>query len=353
MAMVSNSLLHASSSRENNLNLIRFVAASAVLISHSFALSTGDPSLEPLRAKLGITLGTIAVDIFFVASGFLIAASMGRARSIANFFRARFLRVFPGLWVAIVASALLLGPAVSDLTVSQYFHSPGVYRYLIKNGLLVFGVEYDLPGVFAENPYPRAVNGSLWTLPYELKCYFALALAWSAFGFVSRAGLWRRRATLLIAAGFVLALLLFLFIDSPQPKWIRLGAMFSIGAFCESAKGQIRLLPQYLAGAMVLIVAAALLPVANVAVFHAVYYLLIGYVVLAAAYLSWAPLLGFNKLGDYSYGIYVYAFPIQQLLAHFWVGITVGEMLACSFALTLLVAIASWRLVEAPALRFK
>jgi peptidoglycan/LPS O-acetylase OafA/YrhL len=171
-------LASASGNRDNNFNLIRILAAIAVLISHCFVLSTGDPEAEPLRSELGMTLGSIAVDIFFVTSGFLVTASILRSRSIVDFTCARVLRIFPGLFAMLLLTVFLMGTALTTLPWLEYISSPGVYAYALKCGSLVTGVSYLLPGVFSENPYRGAVNGSLWTMPYEIRMYAIVALGW-------------------------------------------------------------------------------------------------------------------------------------------------------------------------------
>ena len=95
--------------RDNNYNFIRFMAAVAVLVTHSFVLATGRPNTEPLRARLGLTLGSVAVDIFFITSGFLVTASLLNRRSIIDFAWARLLRIFPALLIMLLLTVFVLG----------------------------------------------------------------------------------------------------------------------------------------------------------------------------------------------------------------------------------------------------
>lgn len=159
--------------RNNNFNLIRFLAACLVLVSHSFTL-LGLP--EPLGGKIGMTGGSIAVDIFFVTSGFLIAGSFFRCQSIIQFLWARFLRIYPALFVAVLFCTFIVGGYFTKLPLSHYLSHAAVSDYFIHNITLVFGVSYVLPEVFSSNTYPHSVNGSLWTLPYELRMYLYLAV---------------------------------------------------------------------------------------------------------------------------------------------------------------------------------
>ena len=162
--------------RDNNLNFIKFVAATMVLMSYSFALFTGDASTEPWRKTLGMSMGGVVVDIFFCASGFLVAGSLIASQIARDFLAARALRIYPGLWVALLLVVLIMGPLVTTHPNGIFFGSTETWKHLARNAVMVFGGAFQLPGVFEQNPWKGAVNGSLWTLPYELRAYLALAL---------------------------------------------------------------------------------------------------------------------------------------------------------------------------------
>ena len=141
-------LIDAITGRDNNFNLIRILAALAVLLTHSFPLALGDAAQEPLRASLGMSLGMIAVDVFFITSGFLISASLMRQPSLLSFLWARVLRIFPGLLVMLLFSVFVLGAALSTLPLAEYLASSQTHAYLAQCATLVLGVSYTLPGVF-------------------------------------------------------------------------------------------------------------------------------------------------------------------------------------------------------------
>ena len=160
-------------SRRNNFNALRLIAALMVLVSHCFALTN---HTEPLGSISGETLGELGVSIFFAISGFLIARSWCDDPVIGRFLLKRALRLIPALVVAVLVTALVVGPLVTVLSPSGYFGSLDVYRYVAQNSVL-YTVNGRLPGVFVHNVYPDAVNGSLWTLPVEAIAYLgALAL---------------------------------------------------------------------------------------------------------------------------------------------------------------------------------
>ena len=156
-------LSHASYTK-NSLDLLRLVAATLVLYSHQHVLTgLAEPSFFGWN-----TFGGAGVTIFFFLSGLLVWSSWERDPDARRFFMRRSLRIFPALWVVVLASVFLLGPALSSLSVPEYFSASATWRYL-STAILV--VHNFLPGVFIDNPYPLAVNGSLWTLPVEFLCY--------------------------------------------------------------------------------------------------------------------------------------------------------------------------------------
>jgi peptidoglycan/LPS O-acetylase OafA/YrhL len=164
--------------KDNNFNLLRLLAAFAVLFGHCYALLG---LAEPLGTTLGMSIGSIAVDIFFISSGFLVGASLIQRQSVVDYILARFLRIFPALWVMLLFVVLLLGAVFSHLPLASYYQDPQLVHHLGKSASLMTGLDFYLPGVFADNPYPRVVNGSLWTMIYELSMYGLLLLVWISY----------------------------------------------------------------------------------------------------------------------------------------------------------------------------
>ena len=335
--------------RDNNLNLLRFVAASLVLVSHSFPLSGA--AYEPLGKWLGISMGELAVDVFFLISGFLVSNSLVSKQDSLFFFKARLVRIFPALWFMLLLTIFILGPSFSTLSLAEYFLDKDVWRYLYKCGTLVSGVVYALPGVFEHNPYPIAVNGSLWTLPHEVKAYLFLWLIW-----------WLVRwfypqhcfAKLRIVFGVVLVILLVMFlrqlIDAQAQMfgfgrvflWFVMGALASLYQAHIQIKGAVALL-------LLLILAVSWLM--GHAVFQVAYVFCLPYLVAYLAYIPRGFVRGYNRLGDYSYGIYIYAFPIQQMVAVVYPDVSVMTMMGLSFSISLFFAVCSWHLIEEKSLR--
>ena len=162
--------------RANNFNLLRFVAASIVLLFHCFALTGHKTSELPVPTTIGfMDLGLLGVAIFFAISGFLIAQSVTRSRSIFRVVTARALRILPALALSTLFCVVFIGPLATSLPQGEYWTDIRTWRYLFHT--VALDPQIRLPGVFEHNPYPPAVNGSLWTIPIEVWCYGVLAVA--------------------------------------------------------------------------------------------------------------------------------------------------------------------------------
>lgn len=335
---------------DNNFNLLRVLAAFAVLYSHSYALSDGVGASEPFRAMLDMSLGGIAVDIFFVISGFLVCGSLLRRQSVLDFLKGRFYRVFPALLVMVSLTVLLLGPLLTHASLTDYFSSKETIKYFYKNTTLLGGVTYKLPGLFEGNPYPRAVNGSLWTLPEELHMYGYLLAGWLVLGFGFLRG---RRMSLFrglllsVCAVAISWRLIEIARGGEGQETLRLLSMFFSGAAFQVFARHVPLDWRIFFGLLGGLMASA---VVDSRLFAAVFVLALPYMVLFLAYMPSGPLRAYNHVGDYSYGVYLYAFPIQQALAALLPGIGLWSMVVLSSLATLLCALVSWHLVEKPAL---
>ena len=330
--------------RNNHLNMIRMIAATAVLVSHAWPISLGPGAVQPLSALLGETLGTLSVYVFFVISGFLIARSFERQPTVRRWIVARVLRLFPALTVVLVLTVAVLGPLVTTLPLAEYFARPETLSYVPRNLSLAF-LQYDLPGVFEDQPYPGAINGSLWTLVYEVVCYGGVLVV-GLLGGLRRSGL-----MLVILAGFAAVYVLVLHVLGPErahPKIVALCGLalpFVIGTAFYVWRARI---PLHLGILLGLVLAAALLretPAHAVALTAA-----LSYGVFLVGFMPGAFLHGYNRFGDYSYGVYIYAFPMQQLMMHLFQPMGPLGNIALALPSTLALAMLSWVWVEKPAL---
>lgn len=319
------------------------IAAAAVLVSHAFPIALGVGASEPFEQLVGLSLGGLSVSIFFGISGLLITRSFDRRTTLVRFVTARVVRLFPALIVVLVIT-VAVGAAVTTLPLAAYFASPETLTYIPRNLSLAF-LQFPLPGVFDDNPLPESINGSLWTLFYEVVCYGGVFVA----GII---GLLRSRLAFTLAfAGLTLA---YLFSLSWQPAGgiaykldllIGLAWPFALGMMAYLWRTRMVLDLKWMIALWLLCIPAAytplLLPVVMVALLYSV------------AWLGFVPkgrLLAYNRLGDYSYGIYIFAFPIQQLFADVLGTTDVMTNIAYSLPLTILCGVLSWHLVEERAL---
>ena len=327
---------------ENNYLLLRFMAALLVIYGHSYAVTKLPGQMDLLQRVLHFTFaGGIGVDIFFVISGFLVTASYLNRGNWAEFMKARCLRIFPGLAVCLLATAFILGPIVSTLGPFAYLSDSDLYLFLIKNITLV-DLHFRLPGVFEHLPLD-GVNGSLWTLPVE--CFLYLVL--SEFGAV---GLLSKRRWYLPAVVITCAVLAVLYTQVPffesKQRYLRLFMMFAAGSVVRCYYDRIPLSTWLLAAGAVPVVLLYDTPMFP----HAFSV----WLVYAVFWLAYVPNLHwFNRMGDYSYGLYIYAFPIEQTLRQYFPAILPLQLFAAASVLTLGCAMLSWHFVEHPALRLK
>ena len=329
--------------RENNLTAIRILLAWAVLYGHSYAVQNTMGLDDPLNRifKGSIWIGALAVNGFFLISGFLVAGSIER-RGVFNYLVSRVLRIYPALICCVLLSALLIGPVVSALDFGEYFQNVEVYQYL-KNLFGLFWMHQVLPGVFISNA-KRGFNGSLWTLQVEIWCYLLLAGLFVLGGMKNR-----------LVANVVIVGLFFLgwcyLSDLPllggNTKWVRLAGYFLLGMFFYTNRAQVVLDKK-------LCVMAAFIAFFSFGTvwFDYVFPFVFAYLVFAAAYLF--PYMDADgTIGDLSYGIYIYAWPTQQVVAS--LSPASGPIFNTFVAsiVVFLLALMSWRFVERPSLALK
>lgn len=346
----SQTLEEVSKGRENNLDFLRFALATLVVFSHSFALP-GYAAFEPLsRLTRGqIDGGALAVDFFFVISGFLVTQSWQRSKGVGDYLKKRVLRIYPGFLAAVLLCGLVVGPLGAD-SLAAYRHAFHPARFLVN----ILQLKFVLPPVFTHLAYPSA-NGSLWTIRNEFLCYLMVAL----FGLV---GLYRFRGVLLGLFGVTLLLYLrevyghlpfcpgvVLPVVGQVAMWPRYLTQYLAGMCFYLYRDRIAYARRWIGGAAAVVVAACFLPA-----LPAVLPICGAYLLFAFAFSAKPDLHRFAQRGDLSYGIYLYAFPIQQLLLWSMAPHMAPLLLfGLAFPLTAAMAWASWHLIEKPCLRFK
>lgn len=291
--------------RDNNFYAVRLFLAARVIFGHAFVL--GGVALDAGNASFGRLYNSLGVNGFFVISGFLVTRSLLSSKTITDYVAARVLRIVPALWTMLFLTVPLVVLLASEAS-PQTWASAG--QYLIENLTIIF-VTYQIDGVFAGMANP-AVNGSIWSLRWEVFCYAALA----GIGII---GMIKKR---LLIALMTLALIVTLMIlgDDPDVEVlagrIKLCSLFFFGA--SMALYADRMLVGVWVGVAATLVAGAIGYATQM--YDLVYYAF-GYLLLSISYSKARSFRAISKavelrrLGkpDLSYGIFLYAFPIQQL----------------------------------------
>jgi peptidoglycan/LPS O-acetylase OafA/YrhL len=336
--------------RNNNFTLLRLSAAMTVLFAHSVAVLGLPPEREFFFNRLGFSLGEMGLDMLFVTSGFLVTASLISRQDLIAYLWARILRVYPGMWVMLVLTVFILAPALTTLPLADYFASPKTWDYFRKCATLIGGVRYSLPGVFETVPLRGEFNGSLWTMPVEVRMYLYLAAIWVALAVVPALRLGVMRFILPLSAGALLVIMLGGRLTGGAVNGANIRVfMFLYGSSLYLWRDRIPMSPALLVG----LLAGLALASFDKTVFFVVYAASLAPLVLHLAYVPGGRIRSFNDWGDYSYGVYIYAFPIQQTLAHLFPAMSLGAMMASSALVSIAVAVVSWKLIEERALAMK
>jgi peptidoglycan/LPS O-acetylase OafA/YrhL len=324
------------SGRDNALNTLRLVLAVLVVVSHSLTLGGFGP--EPTWG--GQTWGKWAVAGFFALSGYLIAGSRSRL-ALGPFLAHRALRIMPGFWACLVVVALLAAPLSVTLPGGDWTLS-GAVAYVVTNAALHIHT-WGVPHTLARVPYPTVWNGSLWTLAYEFAAYVMVGLMLVSQRVRRSPGAWFFAALVVVTAIHVIQRLEHV-VSFAAVNGVMLAGFFLAGMILWAVRGRLRTTwAGFVAAAAVLVLTALT---------HTFTYaggLPLGYVLLVAG--ARLP-FRLGATNDVSYGMYIYAFPVQQLLAA--AGLHWGGSLAFTLVTTVLVvplATLSWFVIERPALR--
>jgi peptidoglycan/LPS O-acetylase OafA/YrhL len=343
--------IHTTESRENNLDILRFFLACVVIHSHSYKLTGYEYStLRQKFVHLQFGGGTFAVDFFFMLSGFLVANSWLRSRGLFDYLKRRVLRIHPGFVICLALCVFIVGP-LGGANLTTYFRSPETYTFFRP---LILGPVGSLPGVFANAPWPGQVNIPIWTIRFEFLCYLFLAG-------LGMAGLLRRRA--IILGLFVISAGAFAWqahgrADIPPFEIPIFGAIEQIPRFVAFFTAGVAfylyrdVIPQ--TGVLALLALAGLAVAAKLHSFEPGLAVFGTYLIF---YLGFHPKVHchhFARYGDFSYGMYLYGFVVQQLLVR---DVPIARhplpLTALAICGALVMAFMSWHLVEKPFLKLK
>jgi peptidoglycan/LPS O-acetylase OafA/YrhL len=315
---------------------LRLILALSVVVWHSVLVCYG-PADEiyfwtgPFRPLIYFIL-----PAFFALSGFLVAGSLER-NSISEFVTLRIVRIFPALAVEVLLSALIIGPLLTNVAWREYFSSPKFFIYFLN---MIGIIHYQLPGVFETNPTPDYVNAQLWTIPFELYCY-ALLIAIALFGIAKRSS-WLFALTL--GAALVLTVLPQVGLSDP-PHYGPLGALLILSFLFGVSLFIMRRDIAFSESLFLISIVAYWVFITN-----------LNFIYLSAASIAYITVfLGlqnprktlFIRGADYSYGVYLYGFPLQQTICYLFPSFRIWYVnAATSVALALICAYLSWTFVE-------
>ena len=337
-------------SRDNNFTLLRLIAAFTVVLAHSGPILGNPGTGDFVFWHIGRGTGEMALDMLFVTSGFLVTASLFNRGDLNHFLWARALRLYPALWLMLPVTVLLIAPALTSLSLQDYYGSKTTWEYLVRGMTVLWGMRYSLPGVFDVLPLKGEFNGSLWTLPVEARMYIYLAVGWIAFAWAPRI---RVRALSFVAP--VAAAIFYAVVLRANARGAISNAdvaifMFFYGASFYFWRDRLFINRAIFVGLPILVVAAATI---DRSLAFAVYLLCVAPFLLCLAYIPGGRIRAVNRWGDYSYGIYIYAFPVQQTLAMFFPKLSIFAMATGAGLISWALAFCSWNLVEKRAMGMK
>jgi peptidoglycan/LPS O-acetylase OafA/YrhL len=340
--------LAAVSGRPTGFDYMRLLLAVGVVALHSVIVCYGQLAEIAFWKSEARPVIRLILPMFFALSGFLVAGSLERSRTILMFLALRVIRIFPALSVEVVMSALVLGPIFTSFSLERYFSSGEFFVYFLN---IVGDVHFRLPGVFDNNPHPNIVNGQLWTVPYELFCYIALTFL-ALLGAVVRR--WAVPAAAVILSVAYAAQHYFRF---GEPPAVVVGPVVGVMLIvCFLIGVSIFLYREKIAFSRPVGLFALGLSMILIAVIPYGDYFAPWTIAYATVYLGLLnPPRTVAILGaDYSYGLFLYGYPIQQAVAASgaW-GQVWGINLFATVGIGLLFARLSWRFVEAPALALR
>ncbi|MCF7560319.1 acyltransferase [Sabulilitoribacter multivorans] len=334
--------------KRNNFDFLRFLFAIFVVISHSYPLSGSDESSQWIYQITNgqIVLARLGLDGFFIISGFFIYQSLQRSSGLLNYYKKRFLRLFPALFIVLLLTIILV-PFVyyGDI---PFWKNPQVLSY-VPNNLSLYNFQPVINGVFDNNPY-HSINGSLWTIRYEFSLYIGLSLLY----FFRNNKVLKR-----LLLSFCLAILLFIYnfflsrfagssvFGMLGYEILDLGTFFVCGSLLAAFEFE-KVNKKWVLWVIILLAIVSI----HFNFYSNVKHIVLPMIILMVGFMPLPFFSTFGKIGDMSYGIYIYSFPIQQTLVYFF-KLNVYQLIFWSLLLSILFGYLSWHLIEKKALKYK
>lgn len=335
---------------KNNFDFLRFLFALLVVMGHSYVLSGNGESMEiiSLISNKQLSLTSIGLNGFFVISGYLIFKSLMNSDTIKGYYWRRVLRLYPGLLVVLLLT-IFLSPFLYESEI-PFLKNKDVYTYL-PNNLSLYKIQYSIKGVLTKNTYHRAINGSLWTICYEFTLYLLLSVLI----------FFRSNIKIVRALLFVIFTMMYIgynfyfdylseinFIGLEGKHFLNLGNFFICGSLLSSFQIEKMNYKKIGLGFIFFVFIISI----YFGVYNLLKHILFTLLILLIALNPINKICKFGEIGDLSYGIYIYSFPIQQILMYFF-QFNGKQLLFTSVILSVLFGFLSWHLIEKKAMKYK
>lgn len=334
---------------QNNVGTLRFIGAFMVLFGHSFNLSHESNPADPISLLIwnympwDQPMQTLGVILFFGMSGYLVTKSYLNKNNLFDYLLARCMRIYPALIVAVLFCVFVIGLLHTSMPTMDYLQHPVTQQYWWVNSTLK-SVRFTLPGVFEEWPLKLSVNGSLWTLPVEFRLYLLVAALGVLRIFSYR---WLFNLLALLGIGVFLCFpQIFPALLAPQKPFLVLSFMLGV-FFCINEK----IFSLDIKKLCALLLLCCLFWYWNI--WQLYDYLALLTFISAVLYIGllWSVKMpALDRFGDFSYGLYLYAFPVQQTLVGLLGPGRPYTLLFVSLLCTLAIAVLSWYFIEKPAM---
>lgn len=304
--------------RNNNKGTIHLIAALFVMYGHHCAiLGQGIPFF------LGTQIQAIGVKTIFLISGYLITKSLwsihdtSRVKTIGIYTLKRLGRLYPEYITCILFCACIIGPLFTQLSWEEYWMNVAGIELFINRNLLLFPI-FSLPGVFATNIYPNAVNGSFWTMPVEVTLYMLILIIF----LISKNEKIKKRIYMMVTIFIVIAFCI-RFYQYPHEYLVFYGTDWL---------SALNIMPYFLIGGVVylfdwkkyanvqiasalLFVFAGSLAIVPIYISELLCMIVISYFVLSLMLEPEQKLMLKGISGEYAYGMYLYGFVVQQCVS--------------------------------------
>jgi peptidoglycan/LPS O-acetylase OafA/YrhL len=333
--------------RATGFDYLRLGLAVSVVWWHTAVTCYGGVGQDKIYNGQYRPIVALILPMFFSLSGFLVAGSLVRNPEVAKFLGLRALRILPALAVETLISAFLIGPLLTTFGLHEYFVNPEFRSYLLN---IIGDIHYHLPGLFLSNPASGIVNGQLWTVPFELRCYFLLAI-------LALVGVANRPKMLFWCSILLQCFLLFRKLEVLNWHWQfnhgplpgnSLVMMFLAAVLIFTFRSRVPYSLALFAICAALTALCLIVPMGDYFIAYPIAYVTI-YIGLQNPKANFI-----HRLGDLSYGIFLYGFPVQQVVASWgsWTHVWYVN-LVCALPITILISWLSWTLIERPALSLR